>query len=140
VETITEGRTITETDIVTFSYFTGDWTYLHSDREAAEKSVFGERIAHGYLTLSVSLGLIIRSGAINKDLFISLKTIEHVKFLKPVKIGDTVKVTYSTTRRENDAGRISVTIDAKTINQKNETVMEFSTVHLERPENVKKSD
>ena len=93
-ETITEGRTITETDVVMFSYFTGDWTYLHTDKEKANKSAFGERVAHGYLTLAVALGLVIRSGAINTNLFIALKSIESVKFLKPVKIGDTLTVSY----------------------------------------------
>ncbi len=131
-EKITEGRTITETDLVMFSYFTGDWTYLHTDREMAEKSIFGERVAHGYLTLSVSLGLMIRSGAINTDVFLALKSIERVSFLKPVKIGDTLTVSYSAERRESKSGSIVVTLSAKTFNQKKECVMEFITVHLEK--------
>ena len=131
-EKITEGRTITETDLVMFSYFTRDWTYLHTDREMAEKSIFGERVAHGYLTLSVSLGLMIRSGAINTDVFLALKSIERVSFLKPVKIGDTLTVSYSAERRESKSGSIVVTLSAKTFNQKKECVMEFITVHLEK--------
>ena len=131
-EKTTEGRTITETDLVMFSYFTGDWTYLHKDREMAEKSIFGERVAHGYLTLSVSLGLMIRSGAINTDVFLALKSIERVSFLKPVKIGDTLTVSYSAERRESKSGSIVVTLSAKTFNQKKECVMEFITVHLEK--------
>ncbi len=131
---ITNGRTITETDIVMFSYFTGDWTYLHTDRELAEKSIFGERVAHGYLTLSVSLGLMIRSGAINTDVFMALKSIESVNFLKPVKIGDTLTVSYSAERAESKPGTVVVTLSAKTYNQRKECVMDFKTVHLERKE------
>ena len=131
-EKITDGRTITETDLVTFSYFTGDWTYLHTDREAAEKSMFGERVAHGYLTLSVSLGLMIRSRAINTDVFMALKSIESVVFLKPVKIGDTITVSYSTKREESKPGTVIVRISARTFNQRNKCVMEFTTIHLER--------
>ncbi|MGC8506427.1 MAG: MaoC/PaaZ C-terminal domain-containing protein [Thermoplasmata archaeon] len=131
-EKTTEGRTITETDLVMFSYFTGDWTYLHTDREKAEKSIFGERVAHGYLTLSVSLGLVIRSGAIDTDVFMALKSIERVSFLKPVKIGDTLTVSYSAERRESKSGSIVVTLSAKTFNQRKECVMEFVTVHLEK--------
>ncbi len=131
-EKTTEGRTITETDLVMFSYFTGDWTYLHTDMEMAEKSIFGERVAHGYLTLSVSLGLMIRSGAINTNVFMALKSIERVSFLKPVKIGDTLTVSYSAERRESKSGSIVVTLSAKTFNQKKECVMEFITVHLEK--------
>ncbi len=131
-EKTTEGRTITETDLVMFSYFTGDWTYMHTDREMAEKSIFGERVAHGYLTLSVSLGLMIRSGAINTNVFMALKSIEKVSFLKPVKIGDTLTVWYSAERRESKSDSLIVTLSAKTFNQRKECVMEFVTVHLEK--------
>ncbi len=130
----TEGRTITETDVVMFSYFTGDWTYLHTDNEKAKKSIFGERIAHGYLTLAVSLGLVIRSGAINTNLFIALKSIESVNFLKPVRIGDTLTVSYQKEKElfEGKPDRGTVKLRAKTFNQNKECVMEFITKHLER--------
>ena len=128
----TEGRTITETDIVMFSYFTGDWTYLHTDAEMARKSNFGGRVAHGYLTLSVSLGLIVRSGFIDREAFIALRSIERVNFLKPVKIGDTIEVRYSTERVSSNGGTIIARTSARTYNQNNECVMEFEAVHLER--------
>ncbi|MCW6169331.1 MAG: hypothetical protein LVQ96_04425 [Thermoplasmatales archaeon] len=133
-EIVTEGRTITETDLVMFSYFTGDWTYLHTDKEKAKKSIFGERVAHGYLTLSVALGLMIRSGAINADLFMALRSIESVSFLKPVKIGDTITVSYRAERENSESkmDRVLVKLTAKTFNQNNECVMEFITKHLER--------
>ncbi|EQD46079.1 MaoC domain protein dehydratase, partial [mine drainage metagenome] len=132
---ITEGRTITETDLVMFSYFTGDWTSLHTDIESAKKSMFGERVAHGYLTLSVSLGLMIRSGVINTDLFIAMKSIDHVKFLRPVKIGDTLRVMFGKRENIDIPEKIEVITDAKTINQRKEIVMEFQTSHIERSGN-----
>ncbi|MHB1440956.1 MAG: MaoC/PaaZ C-terminal domain-containing protein [Cuniculiplasma sp.] len=132
MEILTDGRTITETDVVMFSYFTGDWTFLHTDMEAAKKSIFGERVAHGYLTLSVSLGLMIRSGAINSDMFMALKSIEYVNFLKPVKINDTLRVAYNSERTLSKPGVTLVTINAKTMNQNNEDVLKFRTSHLER--------
>ncbi len=133
-ETITEGRTITETDVVMFSYFTGDWTYLHTDKERAKNSIFGERVAHGYLTLAIALGLMIRSGAINTDLFVALRSIESVNFLKPVRIGDTLTVSYQkeTETSETKPARETVKLTAKTFNQNKECVMEFVTKHLER--------
>lgn len=54
----TGGRTITETDIVNFAMFTGDWFPLHTDDEYARESAYGERIAHGLLVLSVAMGLV----------------------------------------------------------------------------------
>ena len=53
----TRARTITEADIVIFSMFSGDWYPLHVDVEYAKKSVFGERIAHGFLVLTAASGL-----------------------------------------------------------------------------------
>ncbi len=130
---ITDGRTITETDLIMFSYFTGDWTFLHTDKEKAEKSMFGERVAHGYLTLSVSLGLMIRAGIINNEVFMALKSIEKVNFLKPVKIGDTLTVSFIENRRKSSKPEIVVvTTSAETYNQKNERVMEFTVVYLEK--------
>jgi len=37
---VSPGRTITETDIVLFSAFTGDWHPLHTNREYAAKTQF----------------------------------------------------------------------------------------------------
>jgi 3-hydroxybutyryl-CoA dehydratase len=56
------GRTITETDIVMFAAFTGDWHPLHTNVEFAKKTIFGERIAHGMLTLCVGSALMFRLG------------------------------------------------------------------------------
>ena len=59
---VSPGRTITETDIVLFSAFTGDWHPLHTDVEYAAKTPFKERIAHGMLGLVVGMALPFRLG------------------------------------------------------------------------------
>jgi acyl dehydratase len=59
---ISPARTITETDITLFAAFTGDWHPLHTDVEFAKKTFFGERIAHGMLSLCVGSALIFRLG------------------------------------------------------------------------------
>ena len=46
-------RTITETDIVIFAGLSGDYNPLHTDEEFAKKSIFGTRVAHGFLVLSI---------------------------------------------------------------------------------------
>ena len=43
-------KTVTESDIALFAGVTGDFNAVHIDAEAAKKSVFGERIAHGMLS------------------------------------------------------------------------------------------
>ena len=62
----TQGRTITEADIVNFAALSGDWNPIHVDAEYAKGGMFGERIAHGLLGLSVATGLAARLGFINE--------------------------------------------------------------------------
>lgn len=89
---ISPGRTITETDITLFAAFTGDWHPLHTDVEYAKKTFFGERIAHGMLSLCVGSALIFRLGpyvALPKS-FIAFYGMDSVRFVGAVKIGDTI--------------------------------------------------
>lgn len=82
-------RTITETDLVTFAMFTGDWHPIHTDVEyAAADPTFGQRIAHGALVLSVALGLVTFWPAAMKAFY----GIDRLRFLRPTHIGDTLHV------------------------------------------------
>lgn len=88
----TPGRTITETDIVHYAMLTGDWHPVHTDATYAEQTQFGERIAHGMLTLIIGSTLVHRMGPyvyVPKG-FIAFYGIEKARFLHPVKIGDTL--------------------------------------------------
>ena len=60
----TAARTIGESDVNAFSALTGDYTYLHTDAEAAAKTPFGERVGHGLLGLSFLMGLVTRLGIV----------------------------------------------------------------------------
>jgi acyl dehydratase len=89
---ISPGRTITETDVVTYAALTGDWHPLHTDIEHAARSQFGQRIAHGMLTLAIGSTLVLRLGRhvyIPKR-FIAFYGMERVRFTKPVMLGDTI--------------------------------------------------
>ncbi len=84
----TRARTITETDIVNFAAFSGDWYPLHVDVEYAKKSPFGERIAHGMLVLSATSGLM----PLNEMAIQAFYGMDRVRFIGPTKIGDTLHV------------------------------------------------
>ena len=60
----TAARTIGESDVNAFSALTGDYTYLHTDAEAAARTPFGERVGHGLLGLSFLMGLVTRLGIV----------------------------------------------------------------------------
>ncbi len=84
----TTGRTITESDLVSFSALTGDWHPQHADAEWAARSQFGGRVAHGMLVLSYALGLV----PIDPERVVALRGIDGVAFKRPVRIGDTIHV------------------------------------------------
>jgi acyl dehydratase len=85
---ITRARTITEADIVMFAAFSGDWYPLHVDVEYAKKSPFGERIAHGFLVLSATSGLM----PLHETAIVAFYGMDKVRFMAPTKIGDTLHV------------------------------------------------
>lgn len=86
----TPGRTITEADIVNFAALSGDWNSIHVDAEYAKQGMFGERIAHGLLGLSIAIGLSVQMGFITGTVlaFMGLDW----KFRAAIKIGDTIHV------------------------------------------------
>jgi len=88
---MTAARTVTETDLVNFAGITGDWNPLHTDAAFAAKSMFGERIAHGVLGFALASGLAARLGILDGTA-IAAYGIDEWRFLKPVCIGDTLRV------------------------------------------------
>lgn len=84
----TRGRTMTEADIVNFAGVSGDFFPLHVDQAYAARSRFGQRVAHGYLVLSVASGLL----PANPEAVESLYGMDRVRFVSPVFIGDTIHV------------------------------------------------
>jgi 3-hydroxybutyryl-CoA dehydratase len=84
----TAGRTITESDIVSFAALTGDWHPQHTDAEWAREGRFGERIAHGMLVLSYAIGLV----PIDPERILALRRMREVTFKRPVLLGDTIHV------------------------------------------------
>jgi acyl dehydratase len=82
-----QGRTITETDLVNFAGITGDYNPLHVDHEFARQTPFGRPIAHGLLGLSLVAGLGSHSPSARTVAFVG---IDQWQFLKPVYVGDTV--------------------------------------------------
>lgn len=86
-EITTRGRTITETDIVSFAALTGDWHPQHADATWAAESPFGERIAHGMLVVSYAIGLL----PIDPGRVVALRAIRNLVFKRPVAIGATIR-------------------------------------------------
>ena len=122
------GRTVTEADIVIFAGLSGDYNVLHTDAEHMKSSIFGERIAHGLLGLSIEQGLASRGEPTAAQGVLSgIKW----KFKGPIKIGDTVHVRSRIAAKKDgpDAGRGFVTVERELVNQLGEVVQEGETEH-----------
>ncbi len=121
-EVISPGRTVTEADIVAFAALSGDYNQLHTDAEYAKDTIFGERIAHGLLGLSIASGLAARLGFIEgtAEAFSGL----NWKFRGPIKIGDTIHIEAQVARKKEmqRLGGGIVVFDVAVINQRGETV------------------
>jgi acyl dehydratase len=123
------GRTVTETDIVIFAGLSGDYNVLHTDAEHMKSSLFGERIAHGLLILSIQQGLLERGmPGRSREALVGLKW----KFKGPVKIGDTLhvrgRIAAKADSDEPDWGL--VTVEREVVNQFGEIVQSGETQHL----------
>ena len=79
-------RTLTERDVMAFAEVTGDFNPVHVDADAAAASSFGERIVHGMLTASLLSALLAMKLPGPGAIYLS----QSLRFLRPVKIGDTV--------------------------------------------------
>jgi acyl dehydratase len=120
---VTMGRTITEADIVMFAAFSSDWNAMHTDTEYAKTTIFGERIAHGMLTLVVGTGLLFRlneSRLIPRS-FIAIAGLDRIRFVAPVKIGDTLHLegeVADMTKMSDQRGNISLKFSIKNQNKR----------------------
>lgn len=121
---ITAARTMTETDVVMFAATTGDYNPVHTDAEFMKKSQYGQRIVHGLLGLSVSQGLLFRTGILDGSA-IAFAGIDEIKFTAPIKIGDTIHGEVTVAKlapSKSKPDRGIVYFDYKLVNQRGEIV------------------
>ena len=121
---ITPGRTITESDIVSFAGLSGDYNQIHTDAEFSSKTPFGKRVAHGLLVLSIASGLAMRTGVLEGTV-IAFREINNWKFSLPVFIGDTIytELNIIETKPIHRLAGGSLVIDISVKNQRNEVTM-----------------
>lgn len=84
-------KTVTETDVVVYSWISGDFNPMHTDAEYAKRSPLGQRIAHGTLGMSIVTGLSARMGDFDGTAIAALG-VDEWEFLAPIFIGDTVRL------------------------------------------------
>ena len=80
------GKTITEADIVNYAGLSLDINPIHLNNEYAKNSIFKERIVHGMLTSGLISAVLGTKLPGEWSIYLS----QTLKFISPVKIGDTI--------------------------------------------------
>ncbi|WP_396613506.1 MaoC/PaaZ C-terminal domain-containing protein (plasmid) [Haloferax sp. S1W] len=108
------GRTVTEADFMMHSALSGDWTELHTNKEYAEDTQFGQRIAHGPMTFVQSTGFVYRSGIVERTA-IAFLGMNYMDLPNPVFIGDTLSQTMVVSGQKElsreDAGLVTIEVE-----------------------------
>ena len=123
------GRTITEADIVLHAGQTGDFFPHHMDKEWCATQEFKQRIAHGTLILSVGIGM--TATTINPRAMSF--GYDRVRFIRPVFIGDTIKVKATISELRDHPKRTTHGIAVERVeitNQRDETVLVCDHLYL----------
>ncbi len=133
----TRGITITESQIVDFALLY-DPQSMHIDKTFAADGMFGELIASGFHTLSISFRLFYDMGYVVHSNIIGLG-LDEVRWTAPVCAGDTLRCRVAITaltlsRSKPDRGTMS--FKATTLNQRDEEVLHYSSTCIlkNRPE------
>jgi oxepin-CoA hydrolase/3-oxo-5,6-dehydrosuberyl-CoA semialdehyde dehydrogenase len=130
-DTLNSGeREVTLEDIERFAALSGDMFYAHMDEEAARRNpLFGGRVAHGYFLISAAAGLFVDPpyGPV-----LANYGIDGLRFLKPVKPGDRIKVrlTCKSKSLRAEKGYGEVAWDTQITNQDGEVVAGYDVLTM----------
>jgi len=129
----TASREMPRDEIVDFA---GEWDpqSFHIDDEAGRASPYGGLIASGFHTLVTAYRLTLETG-IWTEAPMGSPGMEHVRWLLPVRPGDTLRVKATVTASRASASRPDrgrTTILYEVLNQKDEIVMSYAAIHILR--------
>jgi oxepin-CoA hydrolase/3-oxo-5,6-dehydrosuberyl-CoA semialdehyde dehydrogenase len=123
-------REVTVEDIERFAALSGDRFYAHMDEaQAARNPLFGGRVAHGYFLVSAAAGLFVDPpyGPV-----LANYGIDALRFTKPVKPGDRIKVRLTCKEKSlrSGAGYGEVRWDTAISNHNGETVANYDVLTM----------
>ena len=115
-------KTVAESDVMLFAGITGDFSANHVDEEAMSKTAYGGRIAHGALLV----GYMSRASTLIADKCTTLMEshypvslgYDRIRFLRGVRIGDTLTINYRIT--SVDAAKARTIASIEMTNQRGE--------------------
>jgi oxepin-CoA hydrolase/3-oxo-5,6-dehydrosuberyl-CoA semialdehyde dehydrogenase len=123
-------REVSALDIERFAALSGDTFYAHmSDTEAARNPLFGGRVAHGYFLIAAAAGLFVDP---DYGPVLGNYGLNELRFVKPVKPGDRIKVRLTCSRKSlrADKGWGEVAWDTEITNGEGETVASYDVLTM----------
>lgn len=126
-----EAITIREADVKSFATLTGDANPIHLDAEYAAAQVFGQRVAHGLLGLSIAVGLAWKAISAEGAL-LALREVDGWKFSAPIYLDDSIRIR-ATVRDKKAVRRLGgglVTYAVEIVNQDGQVVQHGDWVLL----------
>ncbi len=93
---------VTDEMVREFARITGDNNPLHLDDDFAKKSIFGKRIVHGMLVVSLISKVLGHDFPGAGTVYVS----QSVRFRKPVYVNDTVKIRVEVKDKNSEKNRI----------------------------------
>lgn len=122
-ERLTPRVTVTEGHVLAYAGVAGDFSPIHMDEVYAQSTVFGGRIAHGLMGLSLTDGMKVQSGFFRDGIALGWSW----KFKQPIRIGDTLQVKFRVAdmripKSRSDMGILIIAIEL--LNQHGEVVQE----------------
>lgn len=119
-----QGRTVTEADVVLFAGLSGDFNPLHTDAEFGKRTPFGERIAHGMLIVSMATGMANWTGIFEGTTIALMEQV--IRYKGVVLLGDTVhlEMEVQEKRETSKTDRGIVYFATRMVNQRLEVVVD----------------
>ena len=125
----TAEETVSEDEILAFAR-QWDRQYFHTDPERAKESPYGGLIASGFHTMLIAFNLVLDAGVWN-EASMGSPGMEHVRWVRPVRPGDTLKVKVEITSSTPSASRPDrgrTGFRQTVLNQHGEAVMSYDCV------------
>jgi acyl dehydratase len=117
-------KTVGESDVYGFAGITGDFAWPHTNEAYMKGSRYGQRVAHGALLVGFmsTASALLAMRVVERDPAWTPMSVgyDRIRFTGPVRIGDTVTVTYRVAELHPDKGRTVAELTAT--NQRGETV------------------
>jgi len=119
-----QGRTVTEADVVAFAGLSGDFNPLHTDAEFGANTPFGERIAHGMLVVSMATGMANWTGIFEGTTMALMQQV--IRYKGAVKFGDTIHLELEVLEKKETSkpDRGVVKFAARVKNQRDEVAVD----------------